>query len=89
MESPAALSTLRRWISDRKLRPTDVAKQLGVSKSLVSDWLLGRLVPGAFYRLKIERWTDGAVEALAWLSRKEKAELKATKAYRAPDEAAA
>lgn len=89
MASQRVVSTFGRWISERKLTNTLVARELGVSKALVGDWLAGNLTPGAFLRLKIERWTGGAIKAVDWLSEEERAALKALKPFKAISEAAA
>lgn len=80
--APPARRLLEEFARREGLRGVDVARALDVSKALVSQWFSGHLVPGALYRLKIERWTGGAVKARDWLTAEERRELAATRRYR-------
>lgn len=77
-----ARDLLGQFLRREGIQNVQAAKALGVSKSLVGGWLNGSFVPGALFRLKIERWTDGAVRARAWLTAEERRELAALKPYR-------
>lgn len=73
---------LEQFLHQEGIQQIQLARSLGVSKSLVSQWLAGSLAPGTFFRLKLERWTGGAVRARDWLTAEERRELAALKPHR-------
>jgi DNA-binding XRE family transcriptional regulator len=48
------LEELRAWCTERRGRNLELAKKLGVSKQLVTDWLKGRAVPTWAIGLEIQ-----------------------------------
>lgn len=62
---------LAAWLEERHISQAACARALGVSAPCVHDWIRGNRIPGQCYREAIDRWTSGAIERDAWLSRDE------------------
>jgi hypothetical protein len=57
-----------RWLQAHGVQQRTAAKVLGVTEATVSGWIRGRRMPEPAFRTAIERWSAGAVPALAWQS---------------------
>lgn len=55
------MSRLNRYLKDRKRRPAEFARELGISKSYLSEILNGKKGVSLDLALKIERITKGGV----------------------------
>lgn len=54
MEVEALISKLRAYCKERHGRNTEIAKMLGVSRQLVTDWFSGKAVPTLSTGLRIQ-----------------------------------
>lgn len=66
LPDPVERPKLARWMWDRKLKPTDAAKPLGVTPEMARRYCLefghpNRAVPGPEVMAKIADWTAGQV----------------------------
>ena len=53
-ESEVLIAELKAWCDEKYGRRVEVARMLGVSKQLVSDWMAGRAVPTLDHGLQIQ-----------------------------------
>ncbi|HEY8944774.1 MAG TPA: helix-turn-helix transcriptional regulator [Polyangiaceae bacterium] len=76
VEVPAQ-AALREFLEARKgvLTQKSAAQQLGISPVALTYYLQGVSRPKSDLRERIERWSEGAVPASAWLTTEETEEL--------------
>ncbi len=86
--STPALAAFKKFIRSQGLQNVQVARGIGVSKSLVGDWLSGEGSPGPLYRVLLERWTGGEVRADGWFTPEERAQIARQAPHRAETAAA-
>lgn len=62
---------LRRYLRSKKLWPAQMARDLGVSRSLITTWLrrVGARMPSLEHACRLERLTGGAVPACSWVQK--------------------
>jgi transposase len=65
-------------LSRSDLRPTDIAKELGVSISSVYNAANSYFVPGRELAVKIEKLSDGVVSVESWSASKARKRAAAT-----------
>ncbi len=65
---PPGADLMAKWMRDRRIKQSAVARVLLVTPSAVHDWLLHKRTPSLQFRDALERWTAGAVPAKSWLS---------------------
>lgn len=73
---PPGADLMAKWLRDRRIKQTTVARVLLVTPSAVHDWLLHKRTPSLQFRDALERWTSGAVPATSWLSSQDLALLQ-------------
>jgi predicted XRE-type DNA-binding protein len=55
-ETEALIAQLKEWTSQKRGRQSEIARMLGVSRSVVSDWLKGTVVPSWEAGKKLEQF---------------------------------
>jgi transcriptional regulator with XRE-family HTH domain len=80
----SAGARLKAWLDKNGLKQRDCAESLGVSTGAVSTWVAKGGSPDWHQRVKIERWTDGAIVAAEWESEREREDIARVEPYR-PD----
>lgn len=58
---------IERFLRTRKMRPAELARRTGILPSMISMYRRGLRKAGLETALTIERATDGAVPASAWV----------------------
>lgn len=66
---------LAKYLADNRLLQADLARDLGLSSSLVCNYLseptaAGHRDPGLVHAFAIEEWTKGKVPAKSWVNGK-------------------
>ena len=61
------MNHLRSYITLRCIKQSDFAAVLGITQSMVSRLITGATTPSLDLAVRIERVTDGAVPASAWI----------------------
>ena len=69
------VALLREELSRRGIRPAEAARQLGVSKPTMGEWLAGGLRPSFLRRPEIRSWSEGRIPEDSWLTAEERARL--------------
>lgn len=84
MAQPTGAADLKAWLRTHHLPQAAAARTLRVTATAVHDWLHSHRAPSHHFREAIERWTNGAVRAEAWLEEHERelcAQLKTIVPY--------
>ena len=77
-----AATDLGEFMDRHNLTGSAVAKALGVTKGIVSQWRSGRARPEDLLRRVLHRWTRGAVRAEDWLTAEEQEAIAAVIPFR-------
>lgn len=65
---PPGADLMAKWMREKRVKQSAVARVLLVTPSAVHDWLLHKRTPSLQFREALERWTHGLVPANSWLS---------------------
>jgi hypothetical protein len=58
IKAKALINELQTWCREKYGRNTEVAKALGVSRQLISDWFSGRTVPTLIMGFAIQEFLE-------------------------------
>lgn len=77
LEETVGMYKLKTWILKDESRSIKfISKEIGVSRTCVSNWLSGVNRPEYFFRVLIQIMTNGEVEVDDWLTKEEKNNIK-------------
>lgn len=71
------MNGLAAWLKQsNNMNQNRVAQALGTTRQAVQSWVCGRVKPGLYYALALERLSHGEVGLDAWLTADEKLMLR-------------
>ena len=70
------MNELAAWLKRSDMNQNRVAQALGTTRQAVQSWVCGRVKPGLYYALALERLSHGEVGLDAWLTADEKLMLR-------------
>lgn len=67
-DRPVEDTRLREWMLENDWSALALAKEWGVDKMTLLNWVNGQIIPALVWAFKIEKATAGQVPASSWLS---------------------
>lgn len=69
------MKALVKWLDDERIKQSDLARTLGVTRQAVQGWHSGNIQPGLYYAMALEVVSGGKVKQTDWLTQAQRLAL--------------